>query len=153
MKPDKTISIESVSEKDVPALYELLQTSGLPLDGLDKHLSTALVAKDGGQLVGSAALEVYGESALLRSVAVAEPLRGTGMGRQLVKAAIGQANEQAVQRLYLLTETAAEWFPRFGFAPVERSAVDPEVQRSVEFTAACPASAQAMLLEITPALS
>ena len=31
---------------------------------------------------------------------------------------------------------------------VERSAVDPAVQQSVEFSTACPVSAQAMLLEL-----
>ncbi|MBI3958926.1 MAG: GNAT family N-acetyltransferase [Chloroflexi bacterium] len=151
MKPDKTISIEPVAEGDVHALYRLLQASGLPLDGLNEHLSTALVAKEGTQIVGSAALEVYSGSALLRSVAVAEPVRGTGLGRQLVEAAIGMAHQQQVQRLYLLTETAAEWFPRFGFAPVERTEVDAAVQRSVEFTSACPTSARAMKLEIVSA--
>lgn len=151
MNPEKAISIESVAEGDVPALYELLQASGLPVDGLAAHLSTALIAKTDSQILGSAALEVYGESALLRSVAVAAPQRGTGLGRRLVEAALETARRYQTQRLYLLTETAAEWFPRFGFVAVERSAVDSAVQRSVEFTAACPASAQAMLLEITPA--
>ena len=148
MKPDKTISIESVGEGDVPALYGLLQESGLPVDGLNAHLSTALVAKAGTQIVGSAALELYGHAALLRSVAVAESVRGTGLGRQLMEAALETARQHRAQRLYLLTETAAEWFPRFGFVPVERSAVEPAVQQSVEFTGACPDSAQAMLLEL-----
>ncbi len=148
MKHDKTISIERVAEEDVNALYALLQASGLSLDGLNAHLSTALVAKEGGQVVGSAAMEDYGASALLRSVAVAAPLRGTGLGHQLVEAAIGLARQQQTQRLYLLTETAADWFPRFGFAPIPRAAADPAVQVSVEFTTACPDSAQAMLLEL-----
>ncbi len=146
--PDKTIAIESLGQEDVATLFDLLQISGLPVDGLDKHLHTAIVAKAGGRIVGSAALEVYGDSALLRSVAVAEPVRGTGLGRQLVEAAIGLARQQQTQRIYLLTETAADWFPRFGFAPIARSAVDSAVQQSIEFTGACPASAQAMQLEL-----
>lgn len=152
MKTDTEVSIEPVSQEDVPALYRLLQTAGLPVDGLASHLPTTLVAKVDGQLVGSAALEVYGQSALLRSVAVAEWVRGTGVGHRLVEAAVATARQQQMRRLYLLTETAAEWFPRFGFAPVQRSAVEPAVQQSVEFTSACPASAQAMLLEIVPEL-
>ncbi|HRJ43254.1 MAG: GNAT family N-acetyltransferase [Caldilineaceae bacterium] len=148
MKTEKTIAIEAVAEEDVPGLYGLLSASGLPLDGLDGHLSAALVAKEDGQIVGSAALEIYGESALLRSVAVAQPLRGTGLGRQLVEATLEAARSRQIQRLYLLTETAAEWFPRFGFVPIERIAVEPAVQQSVEFTAACPTSAQAMKKEL-----
>lgn len=144
MQPEVTLSIETVALGDVPALYDLLRASNLPIDGLSAHLTDTLVVKANGQIVGSAALEVYGRSALLRSVAVAEPLRGTGLGRQLVESAFDLARRQRVQRLYLLTETAADWFPRFGFTPVERSAVDPAVQASVEFTSACPDSAQAM---------
>ena len=117
MKSDKTIAIESVSDEDVPALYGLLQASGLPLDGLDAHLSTALVAKVDGQVVGSAAVELYGQAALLRSVAVAQPMRGTGLGRKLVEAAQAIASRASVQRLYLLTETAAEWFPVLALYP------------------------------------
>lgn len=148
MQPEITLSIEAVDPGDVPALYDLLRASNLPIDGLSAHLTNTLVVKANGQVVGSAALEVYGKSALLRSVAVAEPLRGSGLGRQLVEATLETAGRHQTQRLYLLTETAADWFPRFGFVPVERSAVDPAVQVSVEFTGACPASAQAMLLEL-----
>ncbi len=144
MKPDKAILIELVAEKDVPALYDLLQASGLPADGLDEHLSTTLVARDDTGVVGSAALELYGKSALLRSVVVAQPIRGTGLGRKLVEAAQATASRAGVQRLYLLTETGAEWFPRFGFTPTARADVDPAVQHSIEFTSACPDSAQAM---------
>ena len=42
--------------------------------------------------------------------------------------------------VYLLTETASGFFPRFGFHPTHRAAVDLAVQQSVEFTSACPAS-------------
>jgi len=148
MQTQKEILIEPVAEEDAPALYVLLRASGLPLDGLDEHLSTTLVAKDSGQIVGSAALEVYSDAALLRSVAVAETARGTGVGCHLVEAAMGSAQQQGVERIFLLTETAVEWFPRFGFAPIPRAAVDPAVQRSIEFTSACPDSAQAMALEL-----
>ena len=48
--------------------------------------------------------------------------------------------------MYLLTETADLFFPRFGFGPILRSEVSQRVQRSVEFTSACPQSARAMAL-------
>jgi amino-acid N-acetyltransferase len=52
-----------------------------------------------------------------------------------------------LRELYLLTETAAEYFPRFGFRPIAREAVSPAIHGSVEWTSACPVSAQAMVLE------
>ena len=47
-----------------------------PLDGLADHLATTLVARRDGAIVGSAALEMYPDGALLRSVAVAPTCRG-----------------------------------------------------------------------------
>lgn len=139
------IAIEAAGPADAPELFDLLRGVGLPVDGLDAHLSTTLVARDEKRIVGSAGLEVYGGSALLRSVAVAAGMQGAGLGRQLVEAAENRAREAGVSRLYLLTETAGAWFPRFGYTPIARAAVDPAVQASVEFTTACPASAQAMM--------
>ena len=73
-----------------------------------------------------------------------EAARGTGVGRALVEALEARCRAQGVRELVLLTETAAEWFPRFGYVRVERSNVPAAVQQSVEFRSACPASAVAM---------
>jgi len=122
----------------------LLTHSGLPLDGLDEHLATLLVARDAGRIVGSAALEAYRDGALLRSLAVSADRQGRGVGRELTDAAIRLAREMGMPALYLLTTTAADFFPRFGFERIDRDAVPASVQASVEFTSACPASAVAM---------
>lgn len=51
-------------------------------------------------------------------------------------------------QVYLLTETAAEFFSRFGLSVVDRTQVPPAVSRSVEFTSACPENALAMVLRL-----
>ena len=143
-----TIQIERAAPADLPAVLALLTASGLPHDGLAQHLETAVVARAGPVVVGSAALELYGEAALLRSVAVAEGLRGQGLGRELTEVALRLARDRGVRRLYLLTTTAEGYFPHFGFAPVTRAEVDPAVQLSAEFTGACPDSAAVLALAI-----
>ena len=143
-----TISIEPASASDLPSILTLLQKSSLPQDGLADHLAATLVARDGEGVVGSAALELYGESALLRSVAVDAALRGQGLGQQLVRAALDLARRRGANAVYLLTETAADFFPRFGFQAIPRAEVPPAVQTSVEFTSACPASALAMRVRL-----
>jgi len=77
-------------------------------------------------------------------VAVAAEQRGRGLGAALTATALDLARRRGVRTVYLLTETAAEFFPRFGFRPVPRPAVDPAVLGSAEFTTACPASALVM---------
>jgi amino-acid N-acetyltransferase len=143
-----SIEVERATPADLPAVLALLTASGLPLDGLAEHMETAVVARAGPAVVGSAALELYGEAALLRSVAVAEGLRGQGLGRALTHAALRLARERGVQRLYLLTTTAEGYFPSFGFAPVTRAEVEPAVQVSAEFTGACPDSATVLALTL-----
>ncbi len=52
--------------------------------------------------------------------------------------------------VYLLTETAGDFFPRFGFTAEERSSAPASLQGSVEFRSACPKSARMMHARVKP---
>src|SRR2546426_4923080 len=136
--------IAPATTSDLPAIFDLLDQSKLPRAGLDQHLGTTLVAKESKQVVGSAALELYGSAALLRSVAVAAEWRGRGLGQTLTAAALDLAQRRGVHTVYLLTETAAQFFPKFGFRSIARSEGDKAVLGSTEFTTACPQTALVM---------
>lgn len=138
------ISIVKASESDTTSILDLLTRNALPVDGLLDHLDTALVARADGRVVGSAALEVYPDGALLRSVAVDPGFRGHGIGQQLTEAALTLAGSLGVPSVYLLTTTAQGFFPKFAFAPIERTQVPEGVRQSIEFQSACPASAIVM---------
>ncbi|HYO43453.1 MAG TPA: GNAT family N-acetyltransferase [Candidatus Limnocylindrales bacterium] len=129
--------IDRATTSDVPAVEALLAAAGLPLEGAAEALSAAVVARVGDRVVGAAAVEPYGSAGLLRSVVVAEPLRGTGLGRELVAAAEALARERGIRDLYLITETAASWFPRHGYIVVDREVARAAVGDSIEFTMAC----------------
>ncbi len=77
---------------------------------------------------------------------MAAPLRGQGLGKRLTQAALALARQHAVLQVYLLTETAQQFFPRFGFRPIARTEVSPALHQSIELTTACPVTAQAMSL-------
>ena len=139
-----TVRIEPASDADGPSILQLLLEAGLPIDGLLEHLHTAFVARDGAAIVGCAALEVYADGVLLRSVAVSPTARGHGLGDRLTDAAIRLAQSLRAPAVYLLTTTAESYFPRFGFVPMTREQVPTGVQQSVEFRSACPASAVVM---------
>lgn len=142
------ISIEPARPADLPDIEQLLVASHLPVEGVAGHLPTALVARAGQAVIGCAALELYPPAALLRSVAVAAAWQGQGVGQQLTAAALSLARQHGLTHLYLLTETATGYFPKFGFRPVNRDRVPAAVQQSPEFTSLCPASAQAMALHL-----
>lgn len=143
MTPD--VRIEPATREDAGALLALMERAHLPTDGLSDHLDAALVARDGDRIVGSAAIEIYADGGLLRSVAVDADRRGTGLGARLTAAAIEDAERRALPALYLLTTTAEQFFPRFGFERIAREDVPSSVQASIEFRGACPASAIVML--------
>lgn len=138
------IDVERARPEDLDDVLRLLSQHQLPPVGLRDHVATLLVARDDGRIVGSAALEMYADGALLRSVAVAPTLQRHRLGRELTEAAIRLAQERRVPAIYLLTTTAADYFPRFGFGRVTRADVPTGVQQSVEFTSACPSTAIVM---------
>src|SRR2546422_9496400 len=144
MLPD----ITPAAPGDLPAILELLAASKLPRAGIEDHVASTLVARADSDVVGSAALELYGSAALLRSVAVATRLRGRGLGAALTVAALDLARGRGVRTVYLLTETAGRFFPKFGFRSITRADVDVAVRSSTEFTSACPASALVMRAQL-----
>jgi N-acetylglutamate synthase-like GNAT family acetyltransferase len=136
--------IEPAVDMDLDEVCRLLILNRLPLDGVREHVATMIVARCDNRVVGSAALEMYPDGALLRSVAVAPDFQRTGVGRRLTDRAIQMARDRGAPAIYLLTTTAQHYFPRFGFEAIARGEVPTTVQASVEFRSACPASAIAM---------
>jgi len=145
---DSRNGIRPATSADLAPIITLLERNKLPLAGLEEHVATTLVAQRSARIVGCAALEIHGAAGLLRSVAVDEARRGEGLGHQLTQATLDLARARGLTSVFLLTTTAATFFPRFGFREVAREDVDPAVRRSVEFTTACPASAVAMRADL-----
>jgi len=114
-------------------------------DRIDYLNDAAVVARRGNAVIACAALELYGDAALLRSVAVSPDHRGEGLGQKVTQGALALARHQGVRRIYLLTETADRFFPRLGFRRITRHQVEPAVRQSVEFRSACPESAVVMV--------
>lgn len=144
VKNGQCVTLRSAQAEDLSAVLGLLEQARLPSAGVAEALPHFVVAENQGEVVGVAGLELYGESALLRSVAVEESWRATGVGRTLIERALSLTRERGIRDVFLLTTTAEHYFPRFGFACVSRDSVAEAVQASAEFQGACPASAVVM---------
>ena len=136
--------IEAAQQRDLPAVRRLLERQHLPLDGVDAQLATMVVARSRDTVVGAAAVEIYADGALLRSVVVEPSVQGQGLGHRLTEAALLVARRHGSSTAYLLTTTAEQFFPKLGFEPILRADVPASVQASIEFQSACPASAAVM---------
>jgi amino-acid N-acetyltransferase len=145
-------AIRPAVRADVAGIEQLLKDADLPVDGvaglIEQPPHAFIVAESGGRLAGVAGLEVCGEHALLRSVAVSPHWRSSGVGREFVQRLIGIAEDRGLQALYLLTSTAERYFPRFGFDIVDRADVPRAIAETVEFKSLCPSSATVMVRPI-----
>lgn len=146
MTPD-SVTLRPAAAGDLPAVSALLTEAGLPLDGLDDQFGPAyVVAVDGDNIVGAEGIERYGTAGLLRSAVVSAAWQGHGIGDRLTRNRLSWASEQQLHEIWLLTTTAGEYFPRFGFASADRAEAPAPLRDSPEFKTACPATATAMRL-------
>ena len=146
-----TLTLRPADPADAGAIERLLASVDLPVDGVGdlirEHAQDFVVADDPespGELAAVAGLEVRGAHALLRSVAVRPRWRKHGLGDQLVRRLVCEAEARGIRAMYLLTMTAERYFPRFGFAPIDRTDVPDAIAATEEFRSTCPASAVAM---------
>lgn len=146
--------IRDVRTDDLETVCALLTASALPTEGVaDQFEKGFAVAEAAGHIVGVAGLEIYGDAGLLRSVAVAESSRGSGIGEDLVEDRIRAAERMKLRDIYLLTTTAASFFEKRGFVRIDRADAAPAVQQSPEFALMCDASSTAMRLGTVFAIS
>jgi N-acetylglutamate synthase-like GNAT family acetyltransferase len=135
------------SPEELPAVRELLEGAGLPTADLASAPGLQLWVLEEGDssIVGAIALERFaGNEALLRSLVIVPASRGRGFGQQLVARVEKDSREAGIHRLVLLTQTAASFFERSGYAVIDRQSVGGAVRESEEFRSLCPASAVCM---------
>ena len=112
---------------DVPRAAELINSYAsqglmLPksLDQLYQNLRDLVVVEVSGEVVGCGALHVmWHDLAEIRSLAVAEPYTGNGVGRQIVTQLLAEARELGVPTVFALTYQV-EFFERLGFHKVAK---------------------------------
>jgi amino-acid N-acetyltransferase len=126
----------------MPAMEEvvpLLVAAALPHADIDEQLVGHFLAiRLDGEVVGIAGLEPCGRNGLLRSLVVRDTHRRSGLGRRLVTEAERRAAAIGIETLYVLTNTAAAYFRRFGYSDCPRDAAPPAIRQTREFSSLCP---------------
>jgi amino-acid N-acetyltransferase len=136
--------LETATPADLPAVRALLEELKLPAADVGAGDQHFVMARDGGSLVGCVGVEMYGESALLRSLAVTPARQGEGLGKALTDRAISEARARGARRAFLLTTTAEAYCRRLGFERIDREQVPAPVVASAQFRSLCPATAVCM---------
>ncbi len=92
-----------------------------------ENLQTFIVAELDGDVVGCCALEVvWSDLAEIKSLAVEQARKGSGVGSTLVNAALGQAVQLGVRKVFALTLDPA-FFEKLGFQTIEKDALPMKV--------------------------
>ena len=117
--------ISAATEEDIDGIFGLLVPNvkkqlvlARSKEDILSHLGNFLVARDGGRLVGCAALRGFGEGLYeIRSLAVDEAYAGQGIGTQLVDACLEKAIGLDGNLVFTLT-LRPNLFRRLGFTEV-----------------------------------
>ena len=119
--------VEKARIPDIPQMHKLIneyagrgEMLARPLSDLYEGIRDFLVIRDGERVLACAALHVaWSDLAEIRSVAVAEELKGQGLGTLLVEACIREAEDLGIDTVFCFTYRP-EFFRRCGFADVDK---------------------------------
>ena len=137
--PMSTATIERATAGDLPAVEALLGSAGLPLDGVVAAFGSGVVARDGGRVVGCAAVELYGDAALVRSVAVHPRDAGAAsVRRSWPRSRVGARRRRP--RGVPPDRDRRGLVPALRVRADRRAEASPAIGASVEFTSACTAT-------------
>ncbi len=123
-------------------LMTALQEAGLPTDDLtEPGRSFFAYATVTGERVGYGGFERMGRDVLVRSLVVLPHVRRRGIGDGMLALLLRRAFDKGGRDAWLLTTTAAPFFERAGFKPVERAIAPASVLATRQAASLCPASA------------
>lgn len=137
-----TITTRTATLPDAPQIHDLISRYSndgtlLPrsLAEICENVRDFIVAERDGQVIGCAALHIYGLNlAEIRSVAVHPLYTGHNSGSLLVEELMRQARYHHIGRVFLFTR-APDFFNRMGFAQVPHGLLPEKVHRDCY---ACP---------------
>ena len=130
-------------------VMNLLAACALPNSDIsEKKLQHFFGCGAEGNPRGVIGVELYGDVALLRSLAVEEDARGKGCGKGLVGEAEHHAAKSGVKRLYLLTTSAEKFFATLGYAAVDRNSAPAAIRNTTEFSSICSTTAILMAKDL-----
>jgi N-acetylglutamate synthase-like GNAT family acetyltransferase len=105
---------------DAFALGEFLRSVDLTTAGLDdSHLQLWIDLDPDGRIVGTTGFEFTDGDALIRSVAVAAHLRGSGRGTELARFALDQVIALGAQRAWLMSRRSGAFWQTLGFVSAD----------------------------------
>ena len=140
--------IVALNDRHLEGIEALLEKCGLPFEDCNEQLENFFGIIDNNKLAVTGAVQIQGPYALLRSIAVLPEKRGLGLAAAMTQYLLALARSKQVHEIYLLTETAENYFSRFGFFAVDRKSLPGYIRSTRQFDSLCPSDARAMRLDL-----
>lgn len=120
--------IRKANIADIKAIHKLINEFAkkgemIPrsLNDLYENIRDIYVCEDRGEIKGVCALHILWEDlAEIRSLSVRSDAQGSGIGRRLVKACIGEARKLGIKKIFALTYHP-DFFRKVGFSDIDKS--------------------------------
>jgi amino-acid N-acetyltransferase len=136
------MKVRSAKTTDAEAIHSLINSYAerdkmlfRSMADIYENLQAFTVAELNGEVVGCCALQIiWSDLAEVKSLAVDEAKKGLGAGKMLVTAAIKQAEQLGLSRVFALTLTP-DFFEKLGFEVIEKDTLPMKVWKDC---AKCP---------------
>jgi len=138
------MNFRKATAADLAAIKILLNSSKLPSSDCDQHIENFIVAEERGKIIGTGGFEICGTNGLVRSIVIAPEYRGNGIAKEIYQQIENGAYSLGINTLYLLTESATEYFKKLGFVIKKRSETPKSIMQTKQFKELCPSSAAVM---------
>ena len=120
--------IRKANIADIKAIHKLINEFAkkgemIPrsLNDLYENIRDIYACEDRGEIKGVCALHILWEDlAEIRSLSVRSDAQGSGIGRRLVKACIGEARKLGIKKIFALTYHP-DFFRKVGFSDIDKS--------------------------------
>lgn len=129
-----SMKVRVAKTTDAKAIYSLINSYAeqdkmlfRSMADIYENLRSFTVAELNGRIVGCCALQIiWSDLAEIKSLAVDEENKGTGVGKMLVTAAVEQARQLGLPRVFALTLDPA-FFKKLGFEAVGKDSLPMKV--------------------------
>ena len=121
------MKVEKARINDIPQMHQLInyfaerdEMLPRPLSELYENIRDYFVIRQGERVIACVALHIsWSDLAEIKSLAVAEDSQTQGIGAELVKACLKEAEELGIDTIFCLTYKPA-FFEQFGFSQVDK---------------------------------
>lgn len=129
---------------DIDQVESILKESNLPTNDIFEYIDNFVVAEQDNKVIGLGGFEKHGDIVLLRSLSVRQEYRGEDVGKSIYELLGSKISHAGINAIYLLTETATDYFIKLGFTIIDRTNIPNAVKETRQFKELCPSTAIVM---------